>query len=353
MDSSFISSMPPLVRPKYPRRRAPHEPPTAVAPTGEVAALLERLHELVCRSRMSPRTEKSYAYWIQSLASFHEGRDPSTLALHEIEAFLTHLATDRKVAASTQNQAVAAILFLYRRVLAMDLPWLDEVKRAKGVKRLPVVLSREEVRKVIGELDGVPKTMSLLLYGSGLRLMECARLRVKDIDFDRQSIYVRDPKGRRERAALLPRTSYHALRRQVNDVRRLHAQDLRRDAGYVQLPSAVAQKYQNAGRQLSWQWLFPATRIHRCRETGQPRRHHFHETAVQRAVTAAVQRAGIMKRASCHTFRHSFATHLLEDGQDIRTIQELLGHRDLATTMIYTHVVNRGPHGVRSPADRI
>lgn len=267
--------------------------------------------------------------------------------------FLTSLAVRRKVAASTQNQALSALLFLYREVLGQDVPWLDGIVHAKRPRRLPVVLTREEIRAVLGQLNGVPRLMALLLYGAGLRVLECARLRVKDIDFASNQLVVRAGKGDRDRVTMLPAAVKADLARHLELVRRRYDQDLKRGAGWVELPGALMRKYPNAGRDWGWQWVFPATRIYVDRSTGQRRRHHLHETVLQRAVRDAIRRAGIAKHATCHTFRHSFATHLLEDGHDIRTVQELLGHRDVSTTMIYTHVLNRGPGAVRSPADRL
>jgi len=267
--------------------------------------------------------------------------------------FLTSLAVRRKVAASTQNQALSALLFLYREVLGQEVPWLDGIVHAKRPRRLPVVLTREEIRAVLGQLNGVPRLMALLLYGAGLRVLECARLRVKDIDFASNQIVVRAGKGDRDRVTMLPAAVKADLARHLELVRRQYDQDLKRGAGWVELPGALMRKYPNAGREWGWQWVFPATRIYVDRSTGQRRRHHLHETVLQRAVRDAIRRAGIAKHATCHTFRHSFATHLLEGGHDIRTVQELLGHRDVSTTMIYTHVLNRGPGAVRSPADRL
>jgi integron integrase len=275
------------------------------------------------------------------------------LGATEVAAFLTSLAVQGKVAASTQNQALSALLFLYREVLGIDLPWLDEVVRAKRPVHLPVVLTREEVRAVLQRLDGVPRLMAVLLYGAGLRLLECCRLRVKDVDFATNQLAIRDGKGHKDRATMLPTAVKADLHAHLERVRRQHEDDLRHGAGWVELPGALLRKYPNAGRAWGWQWVFPATRIYVDRVTGQRRRHHLHESVLQRAVKDAVRSAGIAKPATCHTFRHSFATHLLEDSHDIRTVQELLGHRDVNTTMIYTHVLNRGPAGVRSPADRM
>ncbi len=291
--------------------------------------------------------------WIRRYIVFHGKRHPAEMGAVEVTQFLSSLAQQDHVAASTQNQALSALLFLYRQVLQVEMPWLDNVVRAKRSERLPVVLTREEVRAVIRELQGPPRLMAILLYGAGLRLLECARLRVKDVDFATNQIIVRAGKGDRDRVTMLPAVVKPDLVRHVEMVRRQHEADLRHGAGWVELPWALARKYPNAGREWAWQWVFPATRIYVDRETGQRRRHHLHESVLLRAVKEAVRRAGIAKRATCHTFRHSFATHLLEDNHDIRTVQELLGHRDVSTTMIYTHVLNRGPGGVRSPADRM
>ncbi len=291
--------------------------------------------------------------WIRRYIVFHGKRHPAEMGAVEVTQFLSSLAQQDHVAASTQNQALSALLFLYRQVLQVEMPWLDNVVRVKRSERLPVVLTREEVRAVIRELQGPPRLMAILLYGAGLRLLECARLRVKDVDFATNQIIVRAGKGDRDRVTMLPAVVKPDLVRHVEMVRRQHEADLRHGAGWVELPWALARKYPNAGREWAWQWVFPATRIYVDRETGQRRRHHLHESVLLRAVKEAVRRAGIAKRATCHTFRHSFATHLLEDNHDIRTVEELLGHRDVSTTMIYTHVLNRGPGGVRSPADRM
>jgi integron integrase len=271
----------------------------------------------------------------------------------EVTQFLSSLATESKVSASTQNQALSALLFLYHDVLRVDLPWLDEVVRAKRPERLPVVLTGEEVARLLAQLRGVVRLMVALMYGSGLRLLECCRLRVKDADFARHQIMVREGKGDKDRVTLLPAALVPELSRHLEWVERQHRRDLENGAGWVELPQAFSRKYPNAGREWPWQWVFPATRTYICRQTGQRRRHHLHESVVQREVKVAVRRAGIPKPASCHSLRHSFATHLLEDGYDIRTVQELLGHKDVSTTMIYTHVLNRGPAAVRSPFDRL
>jgi integron integrase len=315
--------------------------------------LLDRVRITLRARHGSRRTEKAYVAWIRRFILFHGKRHPSEMGGAEVTQFLSALAVQRNVAASTQNQALSALLFLYRDVLGQALPWLDEVVRAKRPERIPVVLSRTEVHAIIGSLDGPVRLLVLLLYGSGLRLLEALRLRVKDVDFARNQITVRGGKGDRDRVTMLPAALALDLTKHLETVRDLHETDLRASAGWVELPWALARKYPNAGREWGWQWVFPATRIYRDAETGQRRRHHLHESVLQRAVKAAVRSNGIAKRATCHTFRHSFATHLLEDGSDIRTVQELLGHRDVTTTMIYTHVLNRGPAGVRSPADRL
>jgi integron integrase len=284
---------------------------------------------------------------------FNRRKDPALFGAERVTAFLSHLATERDVAASTQNQALAALLFLYREVLEIDLPWLDDVVRAKRPARLPVVMSRDEVRAVLSAMSGVTRLMASLLYGSGLRLLECCALRVKDVDFQRSQIVVREGKGDKDRVTLLPGGLHAALRAQLQAAREQHQRDLAIGAGWVELPHALDRKLPNAGREWPWQWVFPATRTYEHTETGQNRRHHLHETVVQRAVREGVRASGITKRATCHTFRHSFATHLLEDGTDIRTLQELLGHADVSTTMIYTHVLDRGPMGIRSPLDRL
>jgi len=315
--------------------------------------LLDRIRDAVRARHYSRRTEEAYVAWIRRYVLFHGKRHPAEMGAGEITQFLTDLAVRGKVAASTQNQALSALLFLYREVLGQEIPRLEDVVRAKRPRRLPVVLTRDETRAVLDRLRAVPRLMALLLYGAGLRVLECARLRVKDVDLASNQIIVRAGKGDRDRVTMLPAAVKASLARHLELVRCQHEQDLARGAGWVELPGALMRKYPNAGREWGWQWIFPATRIYVDRVTGQRRRHHLHETVLQRAVADAVRRAGISKPATCHTFRHSFATHLLEDGYDIRTVQELLGHRDVSTTMIYTHVLNRGPGAVRSPADRM
>jgi len=313
--------------------------------------LLDTVRDALRVRHYSRRTERAYLGWIRRYIVFHAKRHPAEMGAAEVSRFLSSLAVEGRVSASTQNQALAALLFLYGPVLGVELPWLDELVRAVRPERLPVVLSRDEVRAVLLVLRGTPRLMAVLLYGAGLRLLECARLRVKDLDFAANQIVVRSGKGDRDRVTILPAVVRPALERQLARVRAQHERDLRAGAGWVELPHALARKYPNAGREWAWQWVFPATRTYTERTTSQRRRHHLHETVVQRAVHRAVREAGLTKPASCHTFRHSFATHLLEDGYDIRTVQELLGHRDVRTTMIYTHVLNRGPAGVRSPLD--
>jgi len=323
------------------------------APYFPAPRLLDRVRIAIRTRHLRPRTEEAYVFWIRRFILFHRKRHPADMAAPEATAFLSSLAVDGHVAASTQNQALCALLFLYRHVLGTELPWLDDLVRAKRPARLPVVLTCEEVAAVLQHVHGVKRLAAALLYGSGLRLLECLRLRVKDVDFARNEIIVRAGKGDRDRRTMLPVALKDALERYVETVRRQHQRDLVADAGWVALPHALGRKYPNAGREWGWQWVFPATRIYVDAESGQQRRHHLHESVLQRAVREAVLRAGIPKHAGCHTFRHSFATHLLEDGYDIRTIQELLGHRDVRTTMVYTHVLNRGGRGVTSPVDRL
>ncbi len=314
--------------------------------------LLERVRQATRARHMSPRTERAYVGWIRRFILFHGKRHPTEMGEPEIARFLTSLATDRNVSASTQNQALSALLFLYQEVLDLRLEWLQGLVRARRPVRLPVVLTRAEVDAVLGQLRGVSWLMASLMYGAGLRVMECCRLRVKDIDLHRAEITVRDGKGAKDRVTLLPALLKTPLTVHLDSVYRLHQRDLKEGRGRAPLPGALISKYPSADREWGWQWVFPATRFYRDRRTGQHHRHHLHESVVQRAVKDAVRAARIAKHASCHTLRHSFATHLLESGYDIRTIQELLGHSDVSTTMIYTHVLNRGGRGVRSPLDQ-
>lgn len=300
----------------------------------------------------SIRTERAYTSWIERFLLAFPDRHPRDLGAREVEQFLTVLATESKVAASTQSQALSALLFLFREVLGLDLPWLENVTRAKIPRRLPVVFERFEVRRLLDQMDGREWLMASLLYGTGMRLMECVRLRIKDIDFLRNEIIIRSGKGAKDRVTMLPRSLAEALARQVERARSLHDADLNEGFGETWLPNALARKYPHAGREVGWQYVFPAARRSRDPRTGIEARHHVDEQNLQRALKAALRRSGIVKIASCHTLRHSFATHLLEAGHDIRTVQELLGHSDVSTTQIYTHVLNRGGRGVLSPLDR-
>ena len=313
--------------------------------------LLDRVRERIRYKHYSLRTEESYVQWIRRFIMFHDKRHPSEMGAPEVEAFLTSLAVEGNVAASTQNQARSALLFLYKEVLGSALPWLDNVEQAKKPRRLPVVLTEDEVRSVLALLDGVAWLAAALLYGAGLRLMECMRLRVQDIDFKRREILVRDGKGFKDRVTMLPAKTAALLQKHLEVVRAMHQQDLAEGFGEVYLPYALERKYPNAGKSWGWQYVFPAAKRSRDPRSEKTRRHHLDGQAIQRAVKQAVVRAGIVKPATPHTLRHSFATHLLQNGQDIRTVQELLGHEDVQTTMIYTHVLNRGGRGVTSPLD--
>lgn len=317
--------------------------------------LLDRVREKCRVLHYAKRTEDAYVDWIRKYILFHGKRHPADMGGPEVERFLTHLAVRNHVAASTQNQALSALLFLYKKVLELELPLVNAV-RAKRPIRLPTVLSVEETRQVLRKLPhDVNGLMVELLYGTGMRLMDCCRLRVKDLDFGRNQIVVREGKGDKDRVVPLPERLKTPLREQVERVRHRHAQDLAEGHGRVWLPTALARKFPNAERELAWQYLFPATRLsHDPRETGGPwRRHHVDESVLQKLVRRAAAESGVRKKVTCHTFRHSFATHLLESGADIRTVQELLGHADVSTTMIYTHVLQRGASGVRSPLDRL
>lgn len=322
-------------------------------PAAPPRRLLDRVRDRLALGHYSPRTMEAYVGWIRRFILFHGRRHPSEMGAAEMSAFLSSLATDGKVSASTQNQALAALLFLYADVLGRKLEALEEIVRAKRPARLPVVMTRQEVTAVLSNLHGTSRLMASVLYGAGLRLSECASLRVKDVDFSLSQLVVRSGKGQRDRVALLPRSLVGPLQAQLRQVRKQHDADVARGAGFVDLPFALRSKYPSAPREWAWQWVFPATRSYTHAATGERRRHHLHETALQRAVRRAVIAAGVNKPVSCHTLRHSFATHLLEAGYDIRTIQKLLGHRDLRTTMIYTHVLNRGPLGVQSPLDLV
>lgn len=301
----------------------------------------------------SIRTESSYVDWIRRFIIFNDRRHPSELGASEVMAFLTHLAVERSVAPSTQAQAKSAILFLYRVVLNATLPWLDEVVAASSPRRLPVVLTVPEVRSILQQMNGSVGLVCALLYGTGMRLIEGLRLRVKDVEFSRREVLVRDGKGGKDRVTVLPENLIAPLQEQIAKARALHQRDLSAGFGAVWLPGALDAKYPGASKQWGWQWVFPSTTRSADPRTGRVHRHHLNEASVQKAMGLAARRAGIAKPCSPHVLRHSFATHLLQSGYDIRTVQELLGHSDVSTTMIYTHVLNRGGRGVRSPLDQI
>ncbi len=315
--------------------------------------LLDRVREAIRVRHYSRRTEDVYVQWIRRYILFHGKAHPSTMGSPQIDAFLAWLAVRRQVSASTQNQALSAILFLYREVLRTDPGQVQPLPRAVSPLRVPVVLTRSEVREVLAHLDGVCLLIASILYGAGLRLQECLELRVKDVDFERGELTVRRGKGQKDRRTMLPERLREPLRGHLGAVKTLHERDLAGGWGRVVLPGALERKYPQAPVEWRWQFVFPAARLCRDPRYGPPTRYHLHESVVQKAVTAAGRAAGLTKRVGCHTFRHSFATHLLESGYDIRTVQELLGHADVTTTMIYTHVLNRGALGVKSPADQL
>lgn len=314
--------------------------------------LLDQVRRELRLRHRSKSTEKQYVSWIRRFILFHNKQHPSLLGKQHVEQFLTHLAADRNVAASTQSQALAALLFLYREVLKQPFGWLDQVVRAKKPKRLPVVLTESEVRSLIAQLSGQAWLIATLLYGSGMRLQECLRLRVKDLDFERMEIHVRDGKGQKDRVTLLPNTARQHLKEQLRRVETLHQQALQEGYGGVFMPHALERKYPHASKRLAWQFVFPANQPSRDPRSGQVRRHHVSPSTIQRQIKLAITQAQIHKHAGPHTLRHSFATHLLAAGTDIRTVQELLGHKDLSTTQIYTHVLGSSRMGVRSPVDR-
>lgn len=313
--------------------------------------LLDQVREVIRIRHYSIRTEQAYLQWIRRYILFHEKRHPKDLRGPELTAFLSDLAIRGKVSASTQNQALNAVLFMYREVLKIQLPWLDDIHRAKRSQHLPLVLSRQEVKHLLAQLEGTVWLMTSLTYGGGLRLLECLRLRVKDVDLERGELTIRDGKGQKDRMTMLPRTLIDPLRTHLARVHQLHDRDIAEGFGRVYLPFALDRKYPNANVEWGWQYVFPASRRSVDPRSGAERRHHANPEVLQRAVKNAVRKAQIVKPASVHTLRHSFATHLLESGYDIRTVQELLGHSDVKTTMIYTHVLNRGGRGVVSPLD--
>jgi integron integrase len=321
-------------------------------PRGPGPDVLDGVRRAIRTLHYSPRTEKAYVYWARRFV-LHYGpaRHPADMGADEVRCFLSHLAVNEHVGAATQNQASCALVFLYRRVFGRDLEGLDSIERAKAPRRLPVVLTRAEVRLLLEHMNGVPRLVSCLLYGAGLRLVECLSLRVKDVDFERNELTVHEGKGARDRVTPLPTVVRPDLLEHLEGVRRLHREDLARGRGRAPLPGALAERNPGAASDWIWQYVFPASSFYTDRRTGTPHRHHLHETVVQKAVAQAVRLARITKPATPHSLRHSFATHLLEAGHDIRTIQELLGHSDVSTTMIYTHVLNVGRRGVRSPAD--
>lgn len=324
----------------------------STVPSAGIPEFLEGVRR-VCRvQHLSIHTEATYTQIIRRFILFHGKKHPATLGAAEVEAYLSHLAVERNVAASTQNVALNALVFLYRDVLRSPLTEaLDGIERAKRPARLPTVFNRAEVRTLLAHLTGTHHLMASLLYGSGLRLMECVRLRVGDVDFEMRQITVREGKGDKDRITLLPETTCQPLKAQLAAARKLYDRDVREGKANVYLPYALAEKYPNVGREWSWQWIFPAAKRSIDPRAGTERRHHLLEDGLQRAVKKAIAEAGIAKHGSCHTLRHSFATHLLEDGYDIRTVQDLLGHKNVSTTMIYTHVLNRGGRAVRSPLD--
>ncbi len=314
--------------------------------------LLEQVRDKIRVLHYSIRTEEAYLAWTRRFILFHGKRHPMQMGSAEVESFLTHLAVDRQVASATQSQAKSAILFLYQKVLGLDLPWLTDIVAAKQPQRLPTVLTVIETQSVLARLSGVAALVGQLLYGSGLRVMEACRLRVQDVDFGMRQVLVRNGKGAKDRVTMLPQALIGPLKSHLTSVRLAHLDELRAGNGRVHLPFALAQKYPNASTEWGWQYVFPADRCSQDPRSGQIQRHHISEQIVQRAVRQAARSAGMCKHVSPHTFRHSFATHLLMAGYDIRTVQELLGHKDVQTTMIYTHVLNRGGQGVRSPLDQ-
>ncbi len=313
--------------------------------------LLEQLRDAIRRRHYSYRTEQSYVHWVRRFIYFHHKRHPAQMGPQEVTAFLTHLARERSVAASTQNQALSALLFLYGEVLGQKLPWMDGIERAKRPVKVPVVLTRQEVRALLAQLEGTKWLMASLLYGAGLRLRECLKLRVKDLEFGYRQVIVRDGKGAKDRVTMLPAALIEPLKNHLARVKRRHESDLAEGYGEVELPFAIERKYPRAAKDWGWQYVFPSMKLSADPRSGVIRRHHVFDSVLPRALSAAARAAGIAKPVGSHTLRHSFATHLLQSGYDIRTVQELLGHQDVSTTMVYTHVLNKGGRGVESPLD--
>lgn len=313
--------------------------------------LLQQVSNKIRFKHYSIQTEKSYLSWIKRYILFNQKRHPKDMGESEIRKFLNHLAVDRFVSASTQNQALHALLFLYKEVLQKDIGRIEKIERARYTRRLPVVFTQPEARVVLSHLSRISYLICSLLYGSGLRLNEALSLRIKDIEFDYMQIIVRDGKGSKDRVTILPETSFDLLQSQIISVKKLHNNDTANGFGEVTLPGALIRKYPNAGKEFIWQYIFPSKRFVKDEKTGELYRHHIYPTTIQKAVKIAMRKTGINKHGTPHTFRHSFATHLLQDGYDIRTVQELLGHKDVRTTMIYTHVMKKGGFGVRSPLD--
>ena len=334
------------------RYRSEHEGVAGGVEARRPGRLMEDVRRRLRVKHYSLRTEQAYTGWVRRFILANGKRHPRELGGAEVEGFLSRLASEGDVAAGTQNQALSALLFLYREVLGVDLPWMQTIVRAKRPRKMPTVLSREEVSRLLMVMDGMPWLLASLLYGTGMRLMECLRLRVKDVDFARSTIVVRDGKGAKDRHTVLPRSLVEPLQREIERTRLLHASDLAAGFGTVWLPHALARKYPQAPREFGWQYVFPGSRRSRDPRGGAVRRQHVDEAVLNRALKKARLRAGIFKLLSAHTLRHSFATHMIEAGYDIRTVQELLGHADVATTQIYTHVLNRGAGGVLSPLDR-
>ncbi len=327
---------------------------TIAAPSHRRPRLLDQVRSELRTRHYAIRTEETYIGWIKRFLHYSNMRHPRDMGAQEINQFLSHLALVDRVSASTQRQALSALLFLYRDVFKMELPWIDQIVRARQPRRLPTVLGREEAARILSHLDGVNKLVVLLLYGTGMRILECLRLRAKDVDFELSHLRIYNAKGHKDRVTMLPDSTRDLLKEHLREVRKIHEQDLAEGFGDVYMPGALDRKFPQAAQDWKWQYVFPAAGRSRDPRSGRVRRHHIHETVVRKAIRNAARRAGISKRVSCHTFRHSFATHLLMAGYDIRTIQELLGHKDVKTTMIYTHILNcSGGRGVVSPADSL